>query len=310
MTSQFETESARAASGFEQYLTSGRGFSGNTVKAYVTDVSDFLAFSSKRQITSIGQIDIELLRDWLWKASQLGLTKSTIARKSASIRAFTAWLQQNQFIEVDPGLRLKSPKAGRTLPKVVSRETLAEIFSTLEARIQPDNPGAILDLLMVELLYASGIRVSELVGLNLSDVDFARGLLRVTGKGDKQRMVPFGAPARDALDRWLREARPLFAEKPRPPKDAEALLLNSRGKRVGVRQVYGLVASLLEDTPTGAAGPHALRHSAATHLLDGGADLRAVQELLGHASLGATQIYTHVSVERLREGYKNAHPRA
>lgn len=310
MTSQFETESARAASGFEQYLVSGRGFSENTVKAYVTDLSDFLVFASELRLDSLKQIDIELLRNWLWKVSQQGLAKSTIARKSASIRAFTAWLQQNNLVELDPGLRLKSPKAGRTLPKVVSRETLAEIFSSLEARINPDNPGAILDLLIVELLYASGIRVSELVGLDLSDIDFARGLLRVTGKGDKQRMVPFGAPARDALDRWLREARPLYAEKPRPSTDADALLLNSRGKRVGVRQVYGLVASLLEGTPTGVAGPHALRHSAATHLLDGGADLRAVQELLGHASLGTTQIYTHVSVERLREGYKNAHPRA
>ena len=310
MTSQFEIETARAASGFAQYLTSGRGYSANTVKAYVTDVSDFLGFALGRRLESLNAIDIETLRDWLWKSSQQGLTKATIARKSASIRAFTAWLQQNQLLEVDPGLRLKSPKAGRTLPKVVSRETLAEIFARLESKAQPENPSGILDLLMVELLYASGIRVSELVGLNIVDIDFNRGLLRVTGKGDKQRMVPFGGPAREALERWLREGRPLFAELSRPTKDADALLLNSRGKRVGVRQVYGLVASLLEGTPTGVAGPHALRHSAATHLLDGGADLRAVQELLGHASLGTTQIYTHVSVERLREGYKNAHPRA
>ena len=310
MTSQFEIETARAASGFEQYLTSGRGYSANTVKAYITDVSDFLGFALGRRLESLNAIDIETLRDWLWKSSQQGLTKATIARKSASIRAFTAWLQQNQLLEVDPGLRLKSPKAGRTLPKVVSRETLAEIFARLESKAQPENPSGILDLLMVELLYASGIRVSELVGLDIADIDFNRGLLRVTGKGDKQRMVPFGGPAREALERWLREGRPLFAELSRPTKDADALLLNSRGKRVGVRQVYGLVASLLEGTPTGVAGPHALRHSAATHLLDGGADLRAVQELLGHASLGTTQIYTHVSVERLREGYQNAHPRA
>lgn len=310
MTSQFEIETARAASGFAQYLTSGRGYSANTVKAYVADVADFLGFALGRRLESLNAIDIETLRDWLWKSSQQGLTKATIARKSASIRAFTAWLQQNQLLEVDPGLRLKSPKAGRTLPKVVSRETLAEIFARLESKAQPENPSGILDLLMVELLYASGIRVSELVGLDIVDIDFNRGLLRVTGKGDKQRMVPFGRPAREALERWLREGRPLFAELSRPTKDSHALLLNSRGKRVGVRQVYGLVASLLEGTPTGVAGPHALRHSAATHLLDGGADLRAVQELLGHASLGTTQIYTHVSVERLREGYKNAHPRA
>lgn len=310
MNSQFESDAARAARGFEQYLTGARGYSSNTVKAYGTDVSDFLSFALDRGLDSLAHIDIETLRDWLWKASQQGLTKATIARKSASIRAFTAWLQQNEFISADPGLRLKSPKAGRTLPKVVSRETLAAIFEQLESRITPENPGGILDLLMIELLYASGIRVSELVGLDRGDVDFNRSLLRVTGKGNKQRMVPFGAPAREALDRWLREGRPLFAELARPAKDADALLLTSRGKRVGVRQVYALVASLLEGTPTGVAGPHALRHTAATHLLDGGADLRAVQELLGHASLGTTQIYTHVSVERLREGYKNAHPRA
>ncbi len=310
MTSQLQIESARAAAGFEQFLTGGRGFSANTVKAYLTDVASFLTFLDQGRRDSLADIDIEDLRDWLWQGNQQGLTKATIARKSASIRAFTAWLQQNELISTDPGLRLKSPRAGRTLPKVVSRDTLAEIFQRLEDRISPENPGGILDLLMVELLYASGIRVSELVGLDCGDVDFNRGLLRVTGKGNKQRMVPFGAPAREALDRWLREGRPLFADLARPAKDADALLLTSRGKRVGVRQVYALVASLLEGTPTGVAGPHALRHTAATHLLDGGADLRAVQELLGHASLGTTQIYTHVSVERLREGYKNAHPRA
>ena len=169
-----------------------------------------------------------------------------------------------------------------------------------------DNPNGIRDLLAIELLYASGCRVSELVGLNLEDVDYGRNILRVMGKGSKQRMVPFGGPARDALDKWIRQGRSQFENE----KSGQALMINSRGQRLGVRQVYSLVASLLDGTPTGVAGPHALRHSAATHLLDGGADLRAVQELLGHASLGTTQIYTHVSVERLRDGYKKAHPRA
>jgi integrase/recombinase XerC len=162
------------------------------------------------------------------------------------------------------------------------------------------------DLLAIEILYASGCRVSELVGLNLEDVDYARNILRVMGKGSKQRMVPFGVPAREALDAWVRHGRSQFLN----DKSGQALLINSRGQRLGVRQVYALVASLTDGTPTGATGPHALRHSAATHLLDGGADLRAVQELLGHASLGTTQIYTHVSVERLRDGYEKAHPRA
>ncbi|WP_253786217.1 tyrosine-type recombinase/integrase [Rhodoluna limnophila] len=180
------------------------------------------------------------------------------------------------------------------------------IFEHLRPLAVIDNPQGLRDLLVIELLYATGARVSELVGLNLEDVDYDRRLLRVTGKGSKQRMVPYGLPAAEALDLWIRAGRGQLANE----SSATALLLNSRGRRLGVRQVYALVAKLLEGTPTGSAGPHSLRHSAATHLLDGGADLRAVQEFLGHSSLGTTQIYTHVSVERLKDSYKNAHPRA
>ena len=297
------------AEDFAGHLNAGRGYSANTVKAYLTDVIEFLGFVGEA-CQQPSDISLDQLRDWLWQLSESGLAKSSIARKSASIRAFTAWLLQTEQAETDPGLRLRSPKAARTLPKVVSRETLAEIFTHLEALATGDNPAGIQDLLMVELLYACGMRVSELVGLNLDDVDYERNVVRVTGKGNKQRVIPFGLPARDALHRWVREGRPQFRASATTADAHSALLLTSRGKRVGVRQVYGLVARLLDGTPTGVAGPHALRHSAATHLLDGGADLRAVQELLGHASLGTTQIYTHVSVERLRDGYKNAHPRA
>ena len=253
-------------------------------------------------------LDLELdqVRDWLYEADQRGLTKTTLARKSAAVRSFSSWLKKTGQLDNDFAARLKSPKASRSLPKVVSRETLSEIFETLSALATADNPNGLRDLLTIELLYASGCRVSELVGLNLEDIDYSRNILRVMGTGSKQRMVPFGAPARDALDAYIRIGRKQFENE----KSGQALLINSRGQRVGVRQVYSLVAGLLDGTPTGVAGPHALRHSAATHLLDGGADLRAVQELLGHASLGTTQIYTHVSVERLREGYKQAHPRA
>ena len=296
-----------AVAAFESHLEAGRGYSKNTVKAYLTDVHEFLELNASK-IQSPSEITLEHLRDWLWRLSESGLAKSSMARKSASIRAFTAWLLETGLAETDPGLRLRSPKSGRTLPKVVSRETMAEIFHSLEAKATDDNPAGIQNLLMVELLYAGGMRVSELVGINLSDIDFDRNILRVTGKGNKQRMVPFGQPARAALDRWIREGRVQIESI--EPAAREALLVTTRGKRVGVRQVYALVASLLEGTPTGVAGPHALRHSAATHLLDGGADLRAVQEILGHASLGTTQIYTHVSIDRLRDGYKNAHPRA
>ena len=296
----------QAASEFADYLQAARGFSVNTVKAYETDVLDLATYLSKLEVNQVAQIELDQVRDWLFAADQSGLAKSTLARKSAAIRSFSAWLKKNELVDVDFAQRLKSPKSTRSLPKVVSRETLAEIFQSLSSKANVENPNAMRDLLAIEILYASGCRVSELVGLNLEDVDYARNILRVMGKGSKQRMVPFGVPAREALDAWVRHGRSQFLN----DKSGQALLINSRGQRLGVRQVYALVASLTDGTPTGATGPHALRHSAATHLLDGGADLRAVQELLGHASLGTTQIYTHVSVERLRDGYEKAHPRA
>lgn len=296
----------RALLGYRDHLDAGRGYSTNTVKAYLTDVEDLTQFLTKQNLKSLSEINLEQLRDWLWQATQQGLTKATIARKSAAVRSFTAWALKNNFTETDPGLRLRSPKASRVLPKVVSRDSLHMVFEKLQTLATPDNPTGIRDLVIVELLYASGARVSELVGLDLESIDYSRNIMRVLGKGSKERMVPFGQPARDALDSWIRIGRPAFSH----DSSGQALLLNSKGLRIGVRQVYGVVAKLLEATPTGTAGPHSLRHSAATHLLDGGADLRAVQELLGHASLGTTQIYTHVSIERLRDGYKNAHPRA
>jgi integrase/recombinase XerC len=299
-------ELKQAANEFADYLQAARGFSVNTVKAYETDVLDLATYLSKLEVNQVAQIELDQVRDWLFAADQNGLAKSTLARKSAAIRSFSAWLKKNELVDVDFAQRLKSPKSTRSLPKVVSRETLAEIFQTLSSNANVENPNAMRDLLAIEILYASGCRVSELVGLNLEDVDYARNILRVMGKGSKQRMVPFGVPAREALDAWVRHGRSQFLN----DKSGQALLINSRGQRLGVRQVYALVASLTDGTPTGATGPHALRHSAATHLLDGGADLRAVQELLGHASLGTTQIYTHVSVERLRDGYEKAHPRA
>jgi integrase/recombinase XerC len=291
---------------YEQQLSGARGFSPNTLKAYRSDISELLVFAQSRGIQNPAEISIDLLRDYLWALSETGLAKSTLARKSAAFRSFTAWLHKNQVLEVDPGLRLRTPKQNKALPTVVSRESLAQVFESLQLKATSDNPQGMRDLLIFELLYATGARVSEMVGLNLEDIDYGRSLLRVLGKGSKVRMVPFGKPAAEALDSWIRKGRPQLESE----QSHSALLLNSRGKRVGVRQVYGLVAACLESTPTGATGPHSLRHSAATHLLDGGADLRSVQELLGHASLGTTQIYTHVSIERLKDGYKNAHPRA
>ena len=288
------------------YLESARGYSANTVKGYRTDVIEVFAYVEKLGFSDLSGLKLDLLRDFLFELNEKGLSRATMARKSAAIKSLTAWLLKRGLIETDPGLRLKTPKANKYLPKVIGRESLEIVFRLLDSKATEDNPGGQCDRVMVELLYASGARVSELVGMNIGDIDFERGMIRVLGKGGKTRMVPFGEPAEDALRLWLSSGRRKYQNE----KSGDALLLTSRGSRVGVRQVYSLVAGLLAETPAGVAGPHSLRHSAATHLLDGGADLRAVQELLGHSSIGTTQIYTHVSSERLRETFEQAHPRA
>ena len=281
---------------FAHHLGGERGFSENTVRSYRSDLLGLAEFAGDRDL------DLELLRDWLWAASEEGLAKSTIARRSAAARAFGVWLAQTGQVAADPAARLKSPKPDQHLPRVLSRDQMDGIFANLEALAATGDAMAIRNLAIIELLYGSALRVSEVVGLDLGAVDLDRQTVLVTGKGSKQRVVPFGVPARRAVTAWL-DARPASAE--------PALFLNTRGRRVNTRSVYDVVASILIELPgSGPAGPHALRHTAATHLLDGGADLRAVQELLGHASLGTTQIYTHVSTERLKQSYALAHPRA
>ncbi len=304
-----------AIENFVLYLTAERGFSVNTARAYRTDLTGFTRFAESRGIDRIDGITLDLMRDWLWTDSQSGLARSTLARHSAAARSFTAWLARTDALAADPAVRLKSPKPGRTLPRVINRSQMDDLLGILSARAATDDPGAVRDLAVVELLYASGLRVSELVGLDTNDVDLDRLTVRVTGKGSKERVVPFGVPAQSAIVDYLRRARPRLAEVElpdgSPAPSTPALFLGTRAKRLGVRAVYRLVAGLLADLPgTGPSGPHALRHTAATHLLDGGADLRAVQDLLGHASLGTTQIYTHVSAERLKDAYRTAHPRA
>lgn len=281
---------------------SARGNSAHTQKAYQGDISDFLDFLASRK----AEFDLNALRDWLFFMSDAGASKSTIARKSSAVRAYSAWLLERGVIENDPGLRLRSPKLDRSLPKVATEDSVASILNRLRNLALAADPSALRDWCGFELLYATGMRVSELAGLDTADFDFSRRLVRVRGKGNKERMLPYGEKAADALDGWLRVGRRKFEV----PTSGDALLLSSRGKRVGVRQLYSMVAKQLAETPTGPAGPHTLRHSAATHLLDHGADLRAVQEILGHASLGTTQIYTHVSVERLKKSFDQAHPRA
>ena len=293
----------RVLADFTLYLSAERGFSEHTVRSYRSDLADLLRFADEAGATAAGDIDLELLRGWLWRGSTAGLAKSTLARRSATARALTSWLARSGETPTDAAARLRAPKPDRHLPRVLTRDQMDAILSGLAGRAATGDVLAIRDLAMVELLYASALRVSELAGLDLHDVDLGRLTVRVLGKGSKERVVPFGVPAKNAISAWL-EVRAASVH-------VAALFLGARGARVGTRAVYTLVADLLENVPGGGpAGPHALRHTAATHLLDGGADLRAVQELLGHASLGTTQIYTHVSTERLKESYAMAHPRA
>ena len=297
-----------ALDGFIAYLGAERGYSEHTIKAYSSDLRDLANYAERRNVKSLDGITLEFLREWLYESAQSGLSKTTLARRSASVRSFTAWMRRQGISENDAGARLKSPKAEHSLPRVISMPQLDEIFEGLVERASEGEPLALRDLAIIELLYASGLRVSELVGLSMGDVDLDRLTVRVMGKGSKERVVPFGIPAASALTDYHTRSRKLLVEgKPA----TTAFFVGARGGKLSTRAVYALVASLLEPLGgSGPAGPHALRHTAATHLLDGGADLRIVQEMLGHASMGTTQIYTHVSMERLTSSYQQAHPRA
>lgn len=297
-----------AIDGYARHLELDRGFSAHTVRAYRTDLADLAGFAEASGLDDTAGLDLELLRGWLWRGSSAGLAKSTLARRSAAARGFTRWLTTTGTADADAGHRLKAPRPDRHLPRVLTRPQVDDLLDGLAARAASTDPGAVRDLAVVELLYASALRVSELVGARLADLDRERLTLRVVGKGDKERVVPFGMPARRALDAYLGDARATLLD---GRDDPGTIFLGAKGRPLSTRAVYQLVAGLLADLPgSGPAGPHAFRHTAATHLLDGGADLRAVQELLGHASLATTQIYTHVSAERLKESYQLAHPRA
>ena len=293
--------------GWLDRLSAERGLSPHTLRAYRGDLGSLARFASTRGVTGPAGVDLELLRDWMWSLDREGVSRATMARRAAAVRGFFAALTRDGAIDRDPAARLRAPRAERRLPRVPSRKQAAETIDLLGAAASEEAPLAVRDLAIVELLYAAGLRVSELVGLDLPDLDLKRGTVRVLGKGGKERIVPFGAPAARALSRWI-DARPGLV---RGAGAQPALFLGARGARMGTRAVYRLVSRLLRDESlSGPKGPHAFRHAAATHLLDGGADLRVVQEFLGHASLGTTQLYTHVSIEKLREGYRLAHPRA
>ena len=297
------TALAEAADGFRRHLTLERGRSPHTVRAYAGDIALLLEHAARMGVQTPQEIDLQVLRSWLARLRTSGVARTTMARRGSSARVFTAWAHRRGLLPSDPGALLASPKGHRPLPDVLQADEAARLLDNVTG----GGPADLRDRLVLELLYATGIRVGELCGLDIDDVDRGRRVVRVLGKGNRERAVPYGDPADTALQAWLTSGRPAWLGQ----HSGAALLLGARGGRIDPRTVRTVVHQRLADVP-GAPdlGPHGLRHSAATHLLEGGADLRSVQELLGHATLATTQIYTHVSVERLRMSYDRAHPRA
>jgi integrase/recombinase XerC len=299
--------------------------SGHTVRAYLGDVRALLEYAARAGVTSPDGLDIAILRGWLAGQHATGRARATLARRAASIRTFTAFGHARGWLPNDPGPLLGTPRLRRKLPEVIRQDQMAAVLAVQDSRAPGHHPApgdpapegsepdprdealVLRDTAIMELLYATGIRVSELCGLDLGDLDHGRRTVRVMGKGGKERTVPLGLPAERATARWARDGRPVLTT----PGSAAALFLGARGRRLDPRTARRVVHTRLGAVPSVPdTGPHGLRHAAATHLLEGGADLRSVQEILGHASLGTTQIYTHVSVERLTSAFRQAHPRA
>ncbi|MEN9293498.1 MAG: hypothetical protein RIS01_160 [Actinomycetota bacterium] len=298
--------SAALVTQYEEHLALVRNLSDNSIRGYVTDLESFLKHMEKLGIVEFNQLEIEHIRSWLANLQSTGIARATLTRRIVSIRAFTNWAAANGWLTSDLGANLAIPKPHRVLPEVLNVDEAATVIKSLEVRVA-EEPTALnyRDLAILEVLYGSGIRVSELCGLDLGDIDNSRNTLNVIGKASKQRVVPLGIPAMTALSNYLKNGRGEFVNQ----LSQSAVFLGSRGKRIDQRTVRQIVYEAMK--AVGASmGPHGLRHSAATHLLEGGADLRTVQEILGHASLATTQIYTHVSPERLQSAYKQAHPRA
>ena len=293
---------------YSAHLLNERNLSDNSIRAYIADLESLLLHVNQLGVTEFSQLTINHIRSWLANLQSRGAARASITRRVVSIRAFTYWGARNNWLPSDIGRDLVAPKPERHLPEVLDIERAAMALDALHLRASEEpSPTSIRDVAIVETLYGSGIRVSELTGLNLDDIDRDRNTLRVIGKGNKERIVPIGIPAMRAIDTWISTGRTQLAN----DATEKALFLGSRGKRIDQRVVRDVVYQATEAIGTNKRlGPHALRHSAATHLLEGGADLRTVQEILGHSSLSTTQIYTHVSEERIKKAYEQAHPRA
>lgn len=297
---------------FIDHLQHERGLSAQTLRAYRSDLRQLAARRGPLE-----EISLAGIRSWLGELHESGISRNTLNRKTASVRAFTAWAHRRGHLLEDPSVRLRTAPRSSHLPDVLQHQHVEQLTGHLADAArhagQTEAPDPVLhamslrDAAMVELLYATGMRVSELSGLDLSSFESGRRMVRLLGKGNKERIVPYGVPAEAALRRWLDHGRPELAT----GRPSNACFLGRRGGRIDVRTVRRVVDDQLSRLGTTAArGPHALRHTAATHLLEGGADLRTVQELLGHASLSTTQLYTHVTIDRLRDAYGQAHPRA
>jgi len=292
---------------YERHLSAERDLSAHSVRAYLGDIRDLFDHLTRLGHRELAGLDLRGLRSWLAKQQSLGKSRSTLSRRATAARVFTAWAQRTGRIQTDPGALLGSPRPHRTLPGVLGQPDTRALLDVTAVAADDGSPVGVRDLAIMEMLYATGIRVGELCGLDVDDVDPGRRVIRVFGKGRKERSVPYGVPAGQALDAWQVQGRPALVRAGSGP----ALFLGARGGRIDQRTVRRLVHARIASVD-GAPdlSPHGLRHTAATHLLEGGADLRSVQELLGHASLATTQIYTHVSGDRLRRAYDQAHPRA
>ncbi len=303
---------------FTDYLSRVAGKSPNTVRSYRADLSGFLHLMHLHGIDDPAQIDLATIRSWLAHEASTH-ARSTMARKTAALRSFFGWLSRHDRIKTDPTLALSSPKQSEHLPRILTHDQARTLMDTVDQDpVEPREDAKVQaalqvrDAAMLELLYATGMRVAELCGLDLDDVNRHSRTVKVLGKGSKERVLPYGLPADRALDRWLGEGRPVLAGATAKSslKAGHALFLGQLGGRVGQRQVRKVVHQAAGQAGVPDIAPHALRHSAATHMLDGGADLREVQEMLGHSSLRTTQRYTHVSIEQLRARYRQAFPRA
>lgn len=299
---------AKVGNAFQRYLEVERNLSLHTIRAYMGDLRSLLEHLEKLGLKEISTLELSHLRSWLANQGVKGGARATISRRAISVKLFTKWAVKNKYLASDVGATLATPKGHRTLPDVIDVNKAQLVMDSMAVRAGEEQSAISLrDVAMLEVLYATGARVGELCGLDIGDIDYSRNTIRVLGKGNKERVIPMGKPAVAALELWLQDGHALLVS----AHSAQAVFLGARGKRIDQRTVRTVVYEALSAIEgIKRMGPHALRHSAATHLLEGGADLRTVQEILGHASLATTQLYTHVSTARLHKVFKQAHPRA